>query len=1276
MEDPEGWARIKELFDQLVSRTPEEQEQVLLALHGSSSDLRREVARLLAHAKSGSLSVIDGFAGDLLAQSSGPAPDAFGRFVVHRRLGSGGMGIVYEAFDPLRATRVALKALTCVTPQSVALFKNEFRSLANLHHPNLVTLYDLFGQDHHWFFTMEFVEGQTLSEHLHGTQDRWTAIRNALAPLAQGLAALHRARKLHRDVKPSNIMMARDGRVVILDFGLVADLEPSPGNHELFAGTPRYMSPEQLRREPLTTASDCYSLGVVVFEALTGHLPQPASGPGDRQLSQMPRSGRFGQIPDDLASIGEALLQWAPEQRPTAAEVVGRLQPTGVTLESSDRPRTLPIAHPIVGRADELRILESAWRSTDAGPVVIGIEGQPGVGKTTLVNSFLTGVRSQASTLVLEARCYERESISFNVFDSLSEGLSVHLRMMDTARLSGVLPPEIDVLGRMFPKLEWLGTLARQAPPHLDRQQLRRAGGRVLRELFRNVGRTATLVVFVDDLQWADLDSAEMLVELLRDAGSLTLLLMLGFRAETHPRSPALAFLLAAVAELRGVRFTHLPLQPLDPEAAAAMASQLLAPSGEHPASRERAESIARESAGNPFFIGELVAYVRRVERTRPSDFAAEGLPLTSVIRARAEQLPEAAQRLLETVAIAGRPIQSADALAAALGEDRSTTWLALLRTDRFVRTLTTAEGEFVEPFHDRLRETIVAGLAEEQRRLRHRALATTLERSAPADLELLGVHFEGAGQLDRAGSYYAKAAEQAASALAFNSAAARYEKALRLSVLPEDGRLAMVRARAQALANAGRTFEAAQSFMAAAADGSPEGLTSLSRAGYHYAASGHLADAKQAFARVNASLDIRMPLETRLAVPRLLALRGWLRVRRHRFAERPAASIPPLELTRIDASWFIGAGLGLVELMTGALFTTYALHLALRSGDPYRIARGLSWEAAIAASQSRGGKNQARALFEVCRDIVDRLQDPYCKAMLSLCEGLAEFSHGRWTSARQRLDTAEQLFVRECVGVSYELSTLNGFKLQTCVYAGRYRELRDITPAILESARTTSNLYLETFIRGAIVPLLHLADDRPDHARTSVEVALGAWTSPGYHLQHALIDQVRLCVELYDGAPLTAVSIIDRQWPLLTRSGLLYNQNLRAKLLELRARCLVALTSDNPGATGTMKAAHAAVRRLEKERERYFQGSVLSLRALLARAAGQAAVAETAMAEAVAAYDDVPMLDYAAAAAYRLAEWRADGPALTRASDGLRAEGIQNAERWAQMRAPAVIAH
>ncbi|HMV67349.1 MAG TPA: serine/threonine-protein kinase, partial [Myxococcota bacterium] len=173
------------------------------------------------------------------------APSPPPRFLVRRRLGAGGFGVVYEALDRERDATVALKALRRRDWRSISGFKNEFRSLVETLHPNLVQLYELHAEDDAWFFTMELVDGVDLLSYVRpggGPCDE-PRLRAALGQLAAGLSFLHRAGKLHRDLKPSNVMVTDAGRVVIVDFGLVHDIEDLEPDG-LVCGTPAYMAPE------------------------------------------------------------------------------------------------------------------------------------------------------------------------------------------------------------------------------------------------------------------------------------------------------------------------------------------------------------------------------------------------------------------------------------------------------------------------------------------------------------------------------------------------------------------------------------------------------------------------------------------------------------------------------------------------------------------------------------------------------------------------------------------------------------------------------------------------------------------------------------------------------------------------------------------------------------------------------------------------------------------------------------------------------------------------
>ena len=234
---------------------------------------------------------------------------ARGRFTLRRELGRGALGVVYEAFDADRNVTVALKTLRAIAPDGLlpdGLFrlKHEFRALEGIYHPNLVRLGELLEDDGHWLFTMELVDGVDFVRWVrpNGTCDR-ARLREALRQLVEALRVLHRAGYVHRDVKPSNVLVTPEGRVVLLDFGLVSRVaEDDAFTGGLVAGTDGYMAPEQAAGLPVTPAADWYAVGVLLHEALTGELPRQ-------------NVAALDGAPADLGELCSSLLASDPERR-------------------------------------------------------------------------------------------------------------------------------------------------------------------------------------------------------------------------------------------------------------------------------------------------------------------------------------------------------------------------------------------------------------------------------------------------------------------------------------------------------------------------------------------------------------------------------------------------------------------------------------------------------------------------------------------------------------------------------------------------------------------------------------------------------------------------------------------------------------------------------------------------------------------------------------------------------------------------------------------------
>ena len=283
---PERWQQVKDIFDRAVERAPASRIAFIRECCGSDDELRKEVESLLASdTETGSL--LDGPAVALRMAVDPPTQDGtrIGPYEILRELGKGGMGSVYLArrTDGVYPNLVALKVLRSgyASPDLLHRFDQECRILASLNHPNIARFFD-GGKTAEGlpYYVMEFIEGQPIDRHCD--QQRLD-LKSRLALFQQVCDAVncaHRSGIVHRDLKPSNILVTPEGVVKLLDFGIAKLLQPDPGGATIWLTdsglrpmTPEYASPEQIQEEELTRATDVYSLGVVLYEMLTGRRP-------------------------------------------------------------------------------------------------------------------------------------------------------------------------------------------------------------------------------------------------------------------------------------------------------------------------------------------------------------------------------------------------------------------------------------------------------------------------------------------------------------------------------------------------------------------------------------------------------------------------------------------------------------------------------------------------------------------------------------------------------------------------------------------------------------------------------------------------------------------------------------------------------------------------------------------------------------------------------------------------------------------------------------------
>ena len=1251
------------------------------------------------------------------------------RFAVRRRLGEGGFGVVYEAWDSKLEAPVAVKLLRRVENTALLRFKSEFRSLADVLHPNLVRLGELVSTGSTWFFTMELIDGSDILSFIElpdagrdheaildsptvgpesltidtpasgpppaGLETSEAAavglrteqlppranpfdearLRDAFGQLAEGVSALHGFGLLHRDLKPSNVLVARDGRVVVLDFGLVAHLGEEDLTESVhIVGTPAYMSPEQGMGREVGPASDWYSVGVMLYEALTGSplfrgsLPQILR---DRQ-SPVPRPRDLVPgVPEDLDALCRDLLQIDPAARPSGPEVAARLQRP---LKALAAEPAAPVRDDrFVGRELELGVLADALdRVRDGRAATVFVSGASGMGKTALVRCFLDRLRAADSdALVLNGRCYQRENVPYKALDSLVDELSRRLGRMKALEAAQYMPRDRHALARLFPVLGGIGETGpgrRREPEIPDAIELRRRAFAALRELLGRLADNTTVVLFIDDLQWGDVDSAALLREITRPPDPPPMLLLVCFRKEEAERSPLLK-VLAQDNEQQSSSF-HVELAELAEDEARELA---LAVIGDHGAAAvARAEQIARESGGSPFFVDELARH-----QVADGDDRPEALRLDSVLETRFARLPEEARRLLEVVAVAGEPLDLEAANRAAELVAKEQNAIELLRAGQWVRPCAIEGREAFETFHDRIRETIVALVPDEQLPSRHLRLAEAWESHGTASSATLVEHYLVGGDRCRAADHARRAADEAASELAFDRAARLYEIGLDAGEWEPEERRDLLARLAEALANAGRGEDAARAFLEAAKGGEPGAQLELRRrAAEQFLISGHIDEGRGVLQSVLEMVGMRLPATPQRALAALLLRRLQMAARGIRFAARAAGDVDPGQLTRIDVCWSVAVGFGMVDNIRGAHFQSLNLLRALQAGEPFRVARALTMELAFSAVAGVRSRRRTAALVEQCRVMVQDLADPHLSGFFTLQEGVVANLEGRFADSLECSELAETILREQCTGVPWELDTAQLYRNHSLIMMGRWKELAARVPAMLEDARDRADLYLATYLRTRNAFILHLAADDVERAQAEQASSLDGWSQQGFQVQHYWNWYASGEVALYGGTPEAAWERIERGWPAFKRSLLTRAQAVFVEAVFLRARVALAAAARASGAEAGRFLERAArdAKVLEREAMPSGEAAAALIRAAIGLQRGDRAAALDRLRAAVEGFARIELPHYGAAARWRLGHLlgTAEGEAML---DDARAwfgsQGVENPERMAGMLAP-----
>ena len=741
------------------------------------------------------------------------APITIQHYRLDESIGRGGMGEVFRAFDTRLQRVVAIKMMMRHSGgeagAAVRRFLREARAASALNHPNIVVVHDI-GEtaDGRHYIVQEFITGATLrSEMTRGVP--LPAALDIGRQAARALVAAHAAGIVHRDIKPENVMLRADGYVKVLDFGLArvndaAISTTTTGGDEqttgsVILGTTAYMSPEQARGAPADPPADVFALGVTMYEMIAGRRPFAGATPAAVLAAIIVEepvllSHLHSSVPPGLETLVHRMLAKDAAWRPTAAEVeeeLGRLISGEPSEDALRRARAFSQGR-TVGRERERAEMRRVYEQVlDGRGRMLTLLGEPGIGKTALVEDFLTELgQRQDRPIVVRGRCSERLAGAeaylplLEALDSLlhgSSGTAIH------SLIKTVAPTWYVQVAHAAVSHDSVSRVRVEAPAPSQERMKREFGS-----LLQDASRHRPFVLFLDDLHWADVSTVDMLNYLAGRFDQMRLLLLATYRPAdmTLTRHPFLDIRgdLAAHGALAEVSLSFLGLEDVDRYLSMTFPQHRFPPT--------LARLIHQKTEGSPLFMADVVRDLRDsgtlAEQadgtwvlTRPESEALKELPVSirSMIARKIERLGEVDRKIMLAASVQGHEFDSAivgEALAMD-PVDVEERLDALEHVHVFVRRL--AEHEFPDlalslryQFIHVLYQNSLYGLLQPTRRA---ALSGRVAQALVAHYGgefapiagRLGALFEAARDFATSAKYYLESARHAIGLFAFHEA-------------------------------------------------------------------------------------------------------------------------------------------------------------------------------------------------------------------------------------------------------------------------------------------------------------------------------------------------------------------------------------------------------------------------------------------------------------------------------------------------------------------------
>ena len=705
---------------------------------------------------------------------------------------------VYHVWDAVDDRAEALKILLSELSgtQQILQFQSEVSTLSGLNHPNVVRVYD-YGllQNRLPYFSMEYIDGRRITEIFDGTN--WKVLLDVALQTAVGLQHVHHRGIIHFDVKPSNLLVDAQGRLKITDFGVAA--EASDLFDRRIRGTFHYMAPEVIRQEKVDARADLYSLGMTLYETVTGTIPTWGLSRSEVLLARLDGKIRRPsdvnpKVPAAIESVILKLLEYDPRHRyPSATALLHDLSRiAGVEEPASELllPDGEIHAAPLIGRDQEIREIldqvEAAREGQGGGVLIVGPEG---MGKSRILDDVT--LRSQLDgAQVFRGRCAANRKTLYAPFFEIFQKM-VRAAGPDTnaaEELRAIIRPIIEkarIGGEKGRKYRFFNLLV---------QSIQDIYG------FLNVVEegNAPLVLMIEDLQWADPSTVDLFTFLVGEAKGSNLLVLgtLEFESDEsaeRSRPPAVVPLPERwTKRVRETGIRVIRLGGLDEEGVRANAEALL---GAERLPTEFIHWLYWETGGSPLQIRRVLEHLIRHHHLRwtasgwsPDFDKIQTLRIAGGAAAfwseQIDSLDSDRLKILQLASVLGDQFDL-DPLVAISGKSSEEVYGALCHlVDAHMLVENREEGGFRFP-QVSLRDAIYASFAESERTAAHRAVGEYLEgeldSAAPEELGLAAYHFSRSDQVDKGIDYSIKAGELATATLAHEQAAEFYRLALEL---------------------------------------------------------------------------------------------------------------------------------------------------------------------------------------------------------------------------------------------------------------------------------------------------------------------------------------------------------------------------------------------------------------------------------------------------------------------------------------------------------------